>query len=90
MKKIGGKLKKWMRSRKFWKRFAMIFVIAPMLLFSVLVVILYAKQDEIVQSLMKDLNEDFRGSAEIKGSHISLFENFPYISIMFRPFILKY
>jgi len=81
MKKIGGELKKWMRSRKFWKRLAMIFVIVPMLLFSVLVVILYAKQDEIVQSLMKDLNEDFRGSAEIKGSHISLFENFPYISI---------
>jgi hypothetical protein len=34
-----------------------------------------------VQELVTTLNEDFEGHFEVKGSHISPFENFPYISI---------
>lgn len=48
---------------------------------SVLVTIVYVKQDAIVRELIEDLNKDFQGAAEIKDSHISLFANFPYISI---------
>lgn len=53
----------------------------PILLFSIVVGIAYWKQDEIVQELIQDINKDFTGAIEIKGSHISPFENFPYISI---------
>lgn len=81
MSKITDKLKKWVRSRRFWKRFTFFFVILPVLLFSVLVFIVYLKQDEIVQNLITELNKDFRGSAQIEDSHVSIFENFPYISI---------
>lgn len=43
--------------------------------------IVYSKQDDIVQGLLKTLNNDFNGKLEIKDSHISPFTNFPYISI---------
>jgi len=70
-----------LKSRKFWKRFAMIVVIVPVTLLAVLVGILYWKQDEVVQHLLEDMNKDFKGCIQIDGSHISLFANFPYISI---------
>ncbi|GAB5418545.1 MAG: hypothetical protein Crog4KO_03020 [Crocinitomicaceae bacterium] len=73
--------KNWFRTRKFWKRFLITLFVTPILLFTVGIIIVYVKQDEIVQELITDLNKDFKGAAEIKGSHISMFENFPYISI---------
>lgn len=81
MNKYKGKLQKWIRSKRFWKRFALTFFALPIVLFFILVLIVYAKQDEIVQDLISDLNEDFTGATELSGSHVSLFENFPYISI---------
>jgi len=80
------KIKKWLRSRKFWKRFILATVLFPILLFSTVVIIVYVKQDQIVQDLIADLNEDFQGAAEIRDSHVSLFENFPYISIDLEDF----
>lgn len=69
------------RSKKFWKRVIISFVVLPILLISVLTLIVHIKQDEIVEELISNLNEDFQGKTEINGSHISLFSNFPYISI---------
>ena len=86
MSKIGAKLKKWMRSKRFWKRFALVSIGLPVLLFFSVVLIVYIKQDAIVQDLITDLNKDFRGATEIKESHISMFENFPYISIDLQDF----
>ena len=77
MQNIMGKIKKWVYTKRFWKRFAFIFIGLPSLLFSVLVIIVYVKQDQIVQRLLADMNKDFRGSAQIEDSHVSLFENFP-------------
>lgn len=70
-----------MKSKRFWKRFAIFSIGLPLLLFLILVLIIYVKQDDIVQDLVSDLNKDFRGATELSGSHISMFENFPYISI---------
>lgn len=86
MSKIGAKLKKWMRSKRFWKRFILVSIGLPVLLFFTVVLIVYIKQDAIVQDLITDLNKDFRGATEIKESHISMFENFPYISIDLQDF----
>lgn len=86
MSKIGEKLTKWVRSKRFWKRFVILSLGLPALLFVSVVLIVYAKQDEIVQKLVTDLNKDFRGATEIRDSHISMFENFPYISIDLEDF----
>ncbi len=72
-----GFLKRW----KFWKRLITCLLIAPVLLFFIVVGIVYWKQDAIVQELISTLNEDFAGEIEISGSHIAPFENFPFISI---------
>lgn len=73
--------KNWFRTRKFWKRFTLTLLVTPIILFSIVITIVYVKQDEIVQELISDMNKDFKGAVEIDESHISMFENFPYISI---------
>lgn len=77
----GSRLARWVRSKRFWRRFVLATIGLPILLFFTVVLIVYVKQDAIVQDLIKDLNADFRGATELSGSHISMFENFPYISI---------
>ncbi|MDG1914631.1 MAG: AsmA-like C-terminal region-containing protein [Crocinitomix sp.] len=72
-----GFLKRW----KFWRRLLIWSLIAPILLFFTVVAIVYWNQDAIVQKLITDLNDDFIGEIEIEDSHVSPFENFPYISI---------
>ena len=72
---------KFLKRRKFWKRFIIGAIALPIVLFFSVVMVAYWKQDEIVQELVSTLNEDFVGEIEVEDSHISLFENFPYISI---------
>jgi len=43
--------------------------------------IAYYKQDDLLAKAVSQLNESFAGKFEVEGSHISPFENFPYISI---------
>lgn len=86
MKKLKNKLGRWMKSKRFWKRFAIAFLGIPTLLFGITLWIVYLKQDEIVQDLITDLNADFVGSTQISDSHISMFANFPYISIDLEDF----
>jgi len=69
--------KRW----KFWRRLLLWLIVVPTLLFFTLILIVYWKQDAIVQELISRLNEDFTGEIEIEDSHVSPFENFPYISI---------
>ncbi|MDP3556117.1 MAG: AsmA-like C-terminal region-containing protein [Bacteroidota bacterium] len=69
------------KRKKILKRLLISFFLAPLFLVTTLVIVLYYKQDGLVQHLITELNADFNGSVEIKDSHISLFENFPYISI---------
>lgn len=70
-----------LKSKKFWKRFLLIVVLIPVLLFTVVLAVAMYKQDDIVQELISTINKDFTGELEIKGSHISPFANFPDISI---------
>lgn len=58
------------------------FVIAALILvFGILIGIVWAKQDDIVQELLTAANADFKGEVTLQGSHLSPFVNFPYISI---------
>lgn len=70
-----------MARKKILKRLLIGVLIVPIVLIAILVSVLYAKQDAVVQQLISALNADFKGKIEIKDSHISPFENFPYISI---------
>lgn len=74
-----GFLKRW----KFWRRVLIWSILAPIILFFTVVALAYWKQDAMVQKIVSDLNADFVGEIEIEDSHISPFENFPYISITF-------
>jgi hypothetical protein len=66
---------------KFWKRLVLFVILIPILVFTLLISVVYFKQDAIVKHIVELLNEDFEGELVIDGSHISPFENFPYISI---------
>ncbi len=70
-----------MKRSKLWKKTILFLLGVPLLLFFTAVVLAYIKQDVIVQHLLEDVNADFTGAVEIEESHISLFEDFPYISI---------
>jgi hypothetical protein len=63
----------------------LIFLIAALallvVLFAATIFIVHKKQDSIVQELLLKANEDFAGRIEMKDSHISFIEDFPYISI---------
>lgn len=67
--------------KKFWKRLILTLIVIPLILLTVLITIVYFKQDSIVQDLIKTANKDFEGKIKIKDSHIAPFSNFPYISI---------
>jgi hypothetical protein len=56
-------------------------ILIPLLVSLVLLGVVYAKQDAIVQELITTLNKDFKGEISVDESHISPFANFPYISI---------
>ena len=68
-------------TKRVWKKLILWLIGVPLLLLSILISIVYIKQDAIVKELLKTANEDFKGKIEIKDSHISPFANFPYISI---------
>ena len=71
----------FLKRRKFWIRSMIALILIPVIVLTVLVSLLYWKQDQVVKELLQTLNDDFAGHFEIKESHISPFENFPYISI---------
>lgn len=64
-----------------WKRVLLILVLIPFLVLFSLFVGVYWKQDTLVQTLIENVNATFSGKLLIKGSHISPFTNFPYVSI---------
>lgn len=63
------------------KRFLIGILVVPFFLVSIVVAILYAKQKELVKTLIEQVNTDFNGRIQIDDSHIEPFTNFPYVSI---------
>ncbi len=67
--------------KKKWVKWLLIILLIPIILFIAGITLVYAYQEQIVQSVLKSANEDFQGEITLKGSHIAPFANFPYISI---------
>jgi hypothetical protein len=68
-------------SIKFWLRALLVIFLSLSILFTAVVGIVYWQQKWIVQELLEWVNKNYKGEIVIKGSHISPFANFPYISI---------
>lgn len=64
-----------------WKKWIIGILVIPVLLFVVTIGIVYWKQDAIVQEVITTLNQDFKGTVQVEGSHVAPFASFPYISI---------
>lgn len=50
-------------------------------LLSTLFVLLLWQQEQVVQQIVTYTNQHYKGKITLKGSHVALFANFPYISI---------
>ncbi len=69
------------KTKKFWLRFTGIILLLPILVFAILLLVIYWKQDAIVQSSIESMNEHHKGLLTIGDIHLAPFENFPDISI---------
>ncbi|MFN8699774.1 MAG: AsmA-like C-terminal region-containing protein [Flavobacteriales bacterium] len=69
------------RKKSRWIRIIAWTLTIPLVLIAVCIGLLYANQDKIVREVISTMNADFAGRVELRESHISLFANFPYISI---------
>ena len=62
-------------------RFILIPVVVLLLLVGIAAGILYSQQQRLVELAVKELNKQLPGQLAVGGSEISLFQNYPYISI---------
>ncbi len=56
-------------------------LIVPVAFLVILIGGFYWQQDAIVRQLLESVNKGYKGHIELKESHVSLFANFPYVSI---------
>ena len=69
------------RKKKLLRKIVVMTVLVPVVLFSILLGVVYVKQDSIIQSQIDALNHDHKGLVEVGDTHLSPFQEFPYISI---------
>ena len=69
------------RSRKKLVRLILLPIISLVILILIAVAILYSQQQRLVGLAVKELNKQLPGELVVGGSDISVFQNFPYISI---------
>jgi len=72
------------KTRKRLIRFLLIPIVILLLLISIAVIILNTQQQRLVGYALKELNKEIPGKIVIGGSDISIFQNFPYISIRLK------
>ncbi|SMG46969.1 AsmA-like C-terminal region [Marivirga sericea] len=67
--------------RKKWIKIVVTAFVIFFVTIAVVISLAYSHQDTVVKEMVAKVNHDFEGRLEINGSHISPFQNFPYISI---------
>lgn len=70
-----------LKRRKFWLRFVAAFVALPVVLVGVLLLIVHAKHDDIIQAQVEAMNTEHKGLVFIGDTHLELFARFPDISV---------
>ncbi len=56
-------------------------LMVPLSVIVAAILVFYIKQDAIIQSELSALNQGYTGKISLGDSHLSLFENFPYVSL---------
>jgi len=70
-----------LKIKKFWKRILLVLIIVPVLLLGGLLLYIQNNQSEIIKGEIAKLNQEHQGLIKISDSDLSLFGNFPDISI---------
>ncbi len=70
-----------MKIKKFWKRILLVLILVPILLIGGLMLYIQSNQSEIIKGEIAKLNQEHKGLISVGESELSLFGNFPYISI---------
>ena len=70
-----------MKIKKIWKRTILALLIVPILLVGGLMLYIQSNQSEIIKGEIAALNKDHKGLISVGKSNLSLFGNFPYISL---------
>ncbi|MHA7059510.1 AsmA family protein [Aquimarina sp. M1] len=70
-----------MKSKKFWKRIIIVVLVVPVVLVGSLILYIQSNQSEIIKGEITKLNKEHKGRIRVGESELSLFGNFPYISI---------
>lgn len=68
-------------TKKFIKRFFLLVIFLPITVLAVILFIVQSKQGDIIQSEIATLNEDHKGLIKVGKSDLSIFGNFPHISV---------
>ncbi|WP_298545881.1 AsmA-like C-terminal region-containing protein [uncultured Aquimarina sp.] len=70
-----------MKIKKFWKRILLGLILVPILVIGSLMLYIQSNQSEIIKGEIAKLNKEHKGLISVGESELSLFSNFPYISI---------
>lgn len=70
-----------MKRKKIWKRILLGLILVPILVVGSVILYIQSNQNEIITSEIAKLNKEHKGLISIGESELSLFGNFPYISL---------
>ncbi|MDH7448196.1 AsmA-like C-terminal region-containing protein [Aquimarina sp. 2201CG14-23] len=70
-----------MKIKKFWKRILLVLILVPILVVGGLMLYIQNNQSEIIKEEIAKLNKEHKGLVRVGKSELSLFGNFPDISI---------
>ncbi|WP_346882262.1 AsmA-like C-terminal region-containing protein [uncultured Algibacter sp.] len=70
-----------MKIKKFWKRILLVLILVPILLLGALILYIQNNQSEIIKGEIAKLNKEHKGLISVGDSELSIFGNFPHISI---------
>lgn len=70
-----------MKIKRFWKRFLVGLILLPILVAGGLILYIQGNQSEIIKEEIAKLNQEHKGRISVGDSELSIFKNFPYISI---------
>jgi len=76
-------------TKKIIKRIILWLIAVPVLLFTVVLTVVYFKQDAIVQSQIETLNTTYKGKISVGDVHLAPFTNFPFISLKIDDIIVQ-
>ncbi|WP_299765478.1 AsmA-like C-terminal region-containing protein [uncultured Dokdonia sp.] len=70
-----------MKIKKFWKRILIALITVPIVLTGSLILYIQSNQSDIIKGEIAKLNKEHKGQINVGESELSLFGNFPHISI---------